>query len=403
LSGVLVSHPHVAAVSAGVAASLARAGRLSLFVAGVAFNGSDWTGRIGEALAERRPVLRNRIVRQVPSAQLRALPLVELGARGAARVLRAAGAPISSYDALYLAHDAAVAFMPWPGGTTAVYAYEDGAYLTFRRAARKEMARILDVASLHYRTMESIWRQEIIRWPDAVTTGPRREPPWKQRRKDAELALATTVSVASTFTRRSLEGQGLRAPVVVTPYGFPTDLFPPKTERPGGKLTVLAVGGLSLPKGTAYLLEAWKRAALPDAELHLVGRMHLAKSFVDRYAGLYRHWPHVPRTELAARYATADLLVFPTLADGFGLVMQEAMCCATPVLTTPSGGGPECITDGVEGWLIPPADVDALVERLRSAAANRDALHAMGLAARARAERWTWTDAGQSLVRSLGI
>jgi glycosyltransferase involved in cell wall biosynthesis len=126
--------------------------------------------------------------------------------------------------------------------------------------------------------------------------------------------------------------------------------------------------------------------------------MRLAKSFVDRYAvdgyaGSVRHWPHVPKTELSARYAAADVLAFPTLGDGFGLVIQEAMCTGTPVITTPCGGGPECITNDVDGWLVPPGDIDALVERLRFCAANRDRVFEVGQAARRRAEQWTWADA----------
>jgi glycosyltransferase involved in cell wall biosynthesis len=166
---------------------------------------------------------------------------------------------------------------------------------------------------------------------------------------------------------------------------------------------VLSVGTHDLRKGTPYLLEAWKRAAIPDAELHLVGPLRLAKTFLDPYAGLFRHWPHLPKSELGARYAGADLLAFPTLGDGFGLVIQEAMCCGTPVVTTPCGGGPECITDDEDGWLIPPRDIDALVDRLRAAAADRDRVFAIGQAARARAERWTWHDAGTALVRALEL
>src|SRR5205085_12590480 len=170
---------------------------------------------------------------------------------------------------------------------------------------------------------------------------------------------------------------------------------------PEGRFTVAAVGSHEFRKGTPYWLEAWRQAASPDADLHLIGPLRLGKPFVDRYAGQFRHTPHLPKRELAAHYAGADLLAFPTLGDGFGLVMQEAMCCGTPVVTTPCGGGPECITDGVDGWIVPPRDIDALVERLRDCAAQRGHLHDMGRAARARAERWTWRDAGQALMKAL--
>ena len=258
--------------------------------------------------------------------------------------------------------------LAWPRETTAVYAYEDGALRTFQRAARAGIERIWDLPLPHYRAIEETMTAEFHRWPGAAIGPPHREPAWKQRRKDAELALATKISVASAFTRNSLERFDLSAPIVVTPYGFPIDAFTPRPRPPSGRFTVLSVGTHDLRKGTPYLLEAWRRAAIPDAELHLVGPLRLAKSFVDRYAGMFRHWPHVPKSELGARYAAADLLAFPTLGDGFGLVIQEAMCSGTPVVTTPCGGGPECITDGVDGWIVPPRDIDALVDRLRSCA-----------------------------------
>jgi len=109
----------------------------------------------------------------------------------------------------------------------------------------------------------------------------------------------------------------------------------------------------------------------------------------------------VPRALLEAEYQAADLLVFPTLGDGFGLVMQEAMCCGTPVVTTRCGGGPECITDGRDGWLLPERDTDRWVEFLTWAHANRQLLRRAGEAARARAERWSEHDAGRLLVKSI--
>jgi glycosyltransferase involved in cell wall biosynthesis len=401
VNAVLVSHPHVASFAVGVTAGLARAGQLSSFVTGLAFEKGTWAERAGEELARRWPVLRNRALPELPAGSVRALPLVEIGARLTARALGALGGELRTYDALFVAHDAAVARLSWPARTTAVYAYEDAASATFRKAKRLGLRRIWDLPLPHYRTIESLWRAETERWPDAVDGGPPVEPAWKQRRKDHELALATQVVVASAFTRHSLLGRQVQVPVAVIPYGFPVEHFARRPDRPAGRFTVLAVGTHDLRKGTPYLLEAWRLAAIPDAELHLIGPLKLAAGFVARYAGLFRHSPHIPKSELAAHYASADLLAFPTLGDGFGMVMQEAMCCGTPVVTTPCGGGPECITDGVDGWIVPPRNLDALVERLREAAANRERAFAVGAAARARAERWTWREAGEALVRAL--
>lgn len=401
MTAILVSHPHVAAVSAGVSQALARAGILAGFVTGGAFRDGSWSGRLAAALATRRPVIRNRVVADIPKGRLRSLPLVEVGARLAAKVLTGVGLPVEPYEAIFVSHDAAVAIMPWPRETTDVYAYEDAALWTFRRARRRGLGAIWDLPLPHYLTIERILREEFRRWPGAALGPPHSEPPWKRGRKDEELALATKVSVASRFTRQSLEHLDLRVPVVVASYGFPVDAFARREQRPSDPFTVLAVGTHDLRKGTPYLLEAWKRAAIPGAELHLVGPLRLAKSFLDDYAGVFRHWPYLPKSELPARYSAADLCAFPTLGDGFGLVIQEAMSCGTPVVTTPCGGGPESITDGVDGWLVPPRDIDALVDRFREAAADRERAFAMGQAARDRAERWTWREAGASFVRAL--
>jgi glycosyltransferase involved in cell wall biosynthesis len=403
MGAVLISHPHAAAVSCGFAASLARAGKLAAFMTGVAFRDESRSGAIARRLAASRPILRNRIVSDIPPGRLRALPLVELGVRlgalGAARL----GLPNKRYDALFVLHDAVVSRLPWPRETSMIYAYEDGALLTFRRAARQGIERVWDLPLPHYDTIERVLRAEEQRWPGASDAPPHDEPEWKRRRKDEELKLATKVSVASAFTRRSIEEAGATAPVVVVPYGFPLELFAARRAVPAGPFTVLAVGSHDLRKGTPYLLEAWKRAALRDAELHLVGPMRLTKRFLDGYAGLFQHHPHVPRARLGERYAAADALAFPTLGDGFGLVIQEAMCTGTPVITTPCGGGPECIDDGVDGWILPPRDIDALVEHLRFCHANRDRVAAMGRAARAHAERWPWRAAEAALLRALEL
>jgi alpha-maltose-1-phosphate synthase len=399
----LVSHPHVTPVSARLAEGLAEKRKLAGYFTGLAFAGTGWSARVGAALATVQPVIRNRMVAALPADKLRSFPGTELVARLAARAAAAFHLSLGSYDALFVGHDRAVAASRWPHDTTAVYAYEDGALRTFERAARREIARVWDLPTPYHRVAEEIFDGEHRRWPDAASGPPHREPAWKQRRKDAELALADKISVASAFTRQSLERTDVRVPVVVAPYGFPVEAFAPRDRAPSGRFVVIAVGSQDLRKGTPYLLEAWKRAALPDAELRLIGPLRLAKPFLDRYAGLFTHLPPMPRAALGRHYGEADLLVFPTLGDGFGLVIQEAMCTATPVLTTTSSGGPECITDGADGWIVPPRDIDALVERLRACAADRDGTRAVGLRARARAERWTWRDATAAAIATLEL
>lgn len=376
--------------------------RLACYATGVAAAEGTTAARLLHVAARANRVLLNRIVPGVHRDRLRSLAVTETAARAVSRFVptRWLG-QCRPYDIIFAMHDAAVARMSWPAGTTAVYAYEDAAMRTFERAAKQEIARVWDLPLPHWRTLEEMWIEEAKRWPDAMGLSQRTEPVWKKKHKDRELELADVVSVASRFTRTSLEQAGCRKPIVEVPYGFPVDRFRPTQAPCEGPFTVLAVGTQNLRKGTPYLLEAWRSARLRDAKLRLVGPIALSAPFLARYAGMFEHVPHVPRADLEREYQSADLLVFPTLGDGFGLVIQEAMSCATPVLTTPCGGGPECIDDGVEGWIVPARDVEALVERLRFAAANRGRLVQMGVAARRRATGYGLEDAGTRLVQQV--
>jgi glycosyltransferase involved in cell wall biosynthesis len=403
MQNILVSHPHATAFAQKLVAGLQAAGRLGAFFTGVAANPGSTLGRCLSAVGCLAPQVKNRLLPGADESRLYSFPAVEMGARSLARLGRALGASWSSEgDCMYVAHDAAVSVVPWPSDIDGIYAYEDGALKTFRRAMRRDLPRVWDLPLPHYAILEQMWIAESTRWPGAMGDVPPIEPAWKKGRKDEELSLATHISVASHFTQESLDVIDCRLPIFVTPYGFPVDTFLCKERIADGPFTALAVGSHNLRKGTPYLLEAWKRAGLKSARLRLIGPMGLTARFLEPYRGIYEHVPYLPKARLAAEYCSADVVVFPTLGDGFGLIIQEAMCCGTPVITTRCGGGPECIKNGQDGWIIPERSIDALVETLRIVAADRQSTFAVGRAARSRAERYTWNDAGAALASFLG-
>ena len=86
----------------------------------------------------------------------------------------------------------------------------------------------------------------------------------------------------------------------------------------------------------------------------------------------------------------ADIMVLPSLVEGFAHAVLEAMCCGVPVITTSNTCGPDIIRDGIEGFIVPPGDAQKLAERLEWARLNRRALRDMGVAAAARARQFTW-------------
>jgi glycosyltransferase involved in cell wall biosynthesis len=86
----------------------------------------------------------------------------------------------------------------------------------------------------------------------------------------------------------------------------------------------------------------------------------------------------------------ADVYVLPSLAEGFGQSILEAMSCGVPVITTPNTCGPDLITEGREGFIVPIRDAEAIAAKLEWCIANRGALKEMGRAAGEAAQRLSW-------------
>jgi glycosyltransferase involved in cell wall biosynthesis len=103
---------------------------------------------------------------------------------------------------------------------------------------------------------------------------------------------------------------------------------------------------------------------------------------------------------LRDRYRESDVFVFPSFAEGFGLVLLEAMACGLPAIASEATIGPEIITAD-SGFITPTGDLDRLVELLRWFDCHRNELPVMGRQARAQAERWTWSKYRSLLVEAV--
>lgn len=276
-------------------------------------------------------------------------------------------------------------------GIDAVYAYEDQAATTFQAAKQQGILCLYDLAIIFYRLSRDIQVQEAERFPDlAPALLAANEPAWKIERKEQEVQLADHIFVASSITKKSLLDVGInKKKISIIPYGAPIDYFQPqpKTDK---KFRVLFVGRVSPRKGIHYLLQAWKQLKLPDAELLFVGSNQFPEGWLDQYQDLFRHISSVPHFLLNKYYSSGSVLVFPSLVEGFGLVLLEAMACGIPVITTPNTAGPDILTDGIEGFIVPIRDVEALKEKLEWCYSHPQELAEMGQAARRKAEQLTW-------------
>ncbi len=125
------------------------------------------------------------------------------------------------------------------------------------------------------------------------------------------------------------------------------------------------VGSMVQRKGLSYFLEAI--AALPQANLEVLicGNSDFdAEVIRERGIRSIRVLKGLPTAALTAELRAADLFVLPSLAEGFGHAIIEALASGLPVLTTASTCAPDVLLDGQHGFIVPLRDSQALVERI---------------------------------------
>jgi glycosyltransferase involved in cell wall biosynthesis len=196
----------------------------------------------------------------------------------------------------------------------------------------------------------------------------------------------------STFTREQVARWAPGRAVLQFPTWSDLDVFFAATE-PAAEAPVVLYAGLLIPrKGVHHLLHAFGTLAnaFPDATLVLAGAPGdaayadaLAVEAERRLPGRVRFLGHVEPPALAAWMRRARVVVLPSLSEGLGRVVIEAMATGTPVIGSRVGGIPDLVTDGVTGFLVPAGDEAALAERVRRLLADADAARAMGARGRA--------------------
>jgi starch synthase len=305
-----------------------------------------------------------------------------------------------SVDAVYLSLDRRVAKRLASSLTiNAVYAYDAGALATFRAAKKRGLKCIYEHPTIYWRMVRQYQREEAELHPEWVPTlGALADSDEKLARKDEELALADIVITASRFAKESVaRAPGLQAPIRVVPYGTHPAAVDLPRGRGSGKLRVLFVGALSQAKGLGYLLEAVTRIG-PEIEFTLIGRRISSAIPAPCVMDKFRWIPSLPHDELLQEMSHHDVLVLPSLHEGFGLVMTEAMGQGVVVITTPHTAGPDLITDGVDGFLVPIRSSEAIEETLALLIRDRDRLKAMQEAAHRKVLAFTWENYRQRLL-----
>jgi glycosyltransferase involved in cell wall biosynthesis len=208
-------------------------------------------------------------------------------------------------------------------------------------------------------------------------------------RIEREYEICDYIVVPSSTAKHSFTQFGLADKTAVVFPGVDHESFSPQfPQAPQKQFRVCFSGRVELAKGAGYLLQAWRRLALPNAELILAGElrpeMHgLLQTYAD---STVRTTGFLQLKELLRIYRDSDLFAFPSVNEGFAQVLLEAMACGLPVVATEISGAKDCITDGKEGLIVPERDVDRLAEAILQCYQKRDETQSMGRAARAKIE-----------------
>lgn len=310
----------------------------------------------------------------------------------------------ASIDAVYQSLDLSVSrgLEDRASQISAVYGFEDGALHTFREARRIGGIKCFyDLPIAYWRLGREILMQEADLEPDwAMTIDGLMDSPEKLERKDQELALADAVFCASSFTKNSLKlyPDELKAPIYMIPYGSPDPVENsqsslekhralPGSERP---LKVLFLGGLSQRKGLSYLFAAVDKLG-KSVELTIIGkRVSTSCPALEKNLAKHRYIESLPHNQVLEEMGKSDVFIFPSLFEGFGLVLLEAMSQGVVCITTPHTAGSDFITDGTDGYIVPVRDSDSIVEKVLFLKDNPDELSRMKHEAVKTASRQTW-------------
>ncbi len=274
---------------------------------------------------------------------------------------------------------------------TAVHSYEDCSLTQFAEAKRLGKACLYDMPIGYYPAWEQTQADLLGRhadWLPAEARLPGRFSRPEQKRREMELA--DLVLVPGSFVERTILSFHPGKKTARAPYGVDLEFWCPDPEKRTDKaLRFICAGQLSIRKGIPGLLAAWEAAGLRDAELELVGPWQLAPEKRGSLPPGVTCLPPCSSEALRERYRAADVFLFPSFFEGFGLVLLEAMACGLPAVATDATAGPDVLDESC-GRLVQAGDLDAMVESLRWFGAHRGQLPGMSRAARSRAETFTW-------------
>jgi glycosyltransferase involved in cell wall biosynthesis len=307
------------------------------------------------------------------------------------------------------------------------FAYDTGALETMDWCREKGIQCILNQMDPN-RTEAELVRAEEKQWPGWAAQ-PMAVPEEYFQRREREWALADRIVVNSEFSHQALLRQGVAAEkLAVVPLCFERAAGDGRWKMEDGNqrsevrgqkaeienqsgnefqisdfsvsafspLRVLFLGQVILRKGIQYLIEAAKLLSKEKIHFDVVGPVGISREAVASAPGNMTFHGRAGRDQAADWYRRSHLFVLPTISDGFAITQLEAMAHALPVIATPCCG--EVVSDGADGFIVPPRDAGALARTFRRYLAEPDLLKAQRKAALEKSGQFTLERLAENLL-----
>jgi glycosyltransferase involved in cell wall biosynthesis len=229
-------------------------------------------------------------------------------------------------------------------------------------------------------------------------------------REQREYEIADRVVTLSSFARDSFVSRGvdkdkleiLSLGVDVSQFCASPEVLAARRERilSGDPLRVLWVGTMSLRKGLLDYERIVAALGNKDFQFRFVGDIPKDVHEISaKAAKLVEVVARQPQWQLPQQYAWADLFIFPTIEDGYAVVLAQASANGLPILTTPNCAGPDMIRPDQTGWILPIRSPEAFIERLRWCDRNREAVAEMVVRMANDFSPRTWDDVARDFTK----
>lgn len=280
----------------------------------------------------------------------------------------------------------------------AIHAWSGVAEEIHRDPALQWTLKLVMRGSAHVRTQATILAAEAARSHCQID----QPSQWMIAREQREYVLADRIVVLSTFAYNSFRAEGVaESKLRLLPLGAEMSAFRPESgviearrERilSGAPLRVLYVGGISYRKGLVDLRRIVEEGS-DRFQFRFVGPVWPeAASSVSTLSNQAEFLGKKPHSELPKEYEWGDIFIFPTLEDGFAVVLAQASAASLPILTTANCSGPDLIQEGRTGWVLPIRDPHAFLDRLLWCDSHRSELADMVTAAYREFRTRDWSD-----------